>query len=292
MMENEIQIRGRLLTTADLEVIRQLLASEGHLGRTHVSRRLCRLWDFRQANGAFREIACRDLLRQLHRRGLITLPAPLKAARKAGYRNPTALPFALELSPLEGRLDDFPTPTLTLVSRTPQEKIYNGLIGAHHYLGYTQGTGEQLKYVVTLEDRAVAAIGFCAAAWRVACRDHFMGWSDDARAKNLHLLVNNHRFVILPGIKIANLASWILAQVTRRLREDWQARYAHAIVLVETFVEKERFVGTCYRAANWRCVGETKGRGRNDRTTQAALPIKHVYLFPLNKNFRERCQTI
>jgi hypothetical protein len=292
MRENDIRIRGRVITAQDLELIRQLLAAEGHLGRTHVSRRLCRLWDFRQANGAFREIACRDLLRQLHRRGLIALPAPLKAARKVGYRNPTTLPRALDTTPLDGRLDHFPTPTLTLVSRTPHEKIYNGLIGAHHYLGYTQGTGEQLKYVVTLEERAVAAIGFSAAAWRVACRDRFIGWNDDARAENLHLLVNNHRFVILPGIKIANLASWILAQVTRRLREDWHARYAHEIVLVETFVEKERFVGACYRAANWQCVGETTGRGRNDRANTAYLPLKQVYLFPLTPNFRERCQTI
>jgi hypothetical protein len=145
--------------------------------------------------------------------------------------------------------------------------LYNGLIGAYHYLGYGQGPGEQLKYVIALENRPLGAIGFSAAAWRVACRGRFMAWNDHARQKNLHLLVNNHRFLILPWIKIANLASWILAQVPRRLRQDWQTLYAHDIVLVETLVEKKRFHGACYRAANWIGVGETIGRGRNARTS-------------------------
>ena len=291
-METDVHIRGRIIMPDDLRLIRQLLSTEGHLGRTHLSQRLCRVWDFRQANGAYREIACRDLLRQLHQRGLITLPPPLKAARKPGYRNRTSLPFPLDATSVQGRLDDFPTPTLALVSRTPKEQLYNGLIGAHHYLGYTQGTGEQLKYVVFAETRPLAAIGFSAAAWRLACREHFIGWDDHTRQKNLRLLINNHRVVILPWIHITNLASWILAQVTRRLRHDWQQVYAHEIVLVETFVEKERFCGTCYRAANWQCVGETMGRGRNDRANTALLPFKQVYLYPLVKNFRARCHTL
>jgi hypothetical protein len=189
-------------------------------------------------------------------------------------------------------IHDFPALAIALVSRTVHEKLYNGLIGVYHYLGYGQGTGEQLKYVISLESRPLAAIGFSAAAWRVACRDHFIGWNDPARQKNLPLVVNNHRFLILPWIKITNLASWILSQVTRRLRQDWQALYAHDLVLVETFVEKKRFHGTCYRAANWACVGETVGRGRNDHTSTTWLPIKQVYLCPLVSNFRQRCQTI
>ncbi len=286
-----MRLRGKIITPDDLALIRQLLATEGDQGRTHLSRRLCRIWDFRQANGAYREIACRDLLRQLQTRGLITLPSPLKAARQPGYRNRTVLSSSLDTTPLEGRVDHFSAMQIELVSRTAQEKLYNGLIGAYHYLGYGQGTGEQLKYVIALETRPLGAIGFSAAAWRVACRDHFLGWNDQARQSNLNLLVNNHRFLILPWIKIANLASWILAQVTRRLRHDWQALYAHDIVLVETFVEKKRFHGTCYRAANWIGVGETVGRGRNDRTSSNFLPIKQVYLYPLVANFRHRCQT-
>jgi len=243
-MKKEIRIRGRSITRADLKLIRYLLRTEGHLGRTHLSQRLCRLWDFRQANGAYREIACRDLLRQLEQRGHIALPALLKKpSRQAGYRNHTVLPQALETSPLAGRLDHFARPTIELVSRTPKEKFYNGLIGALHYLGYGQGTGEQLKYVIFLKARPLAAIGFSAAAWCVACRDHFIGWNDQARQKNLPLVINNHRFLILPWVNIANLASWILAQVARRLRQDWQTLYAHDLVLVETFVEKKRFHG-------------------------------------------------
>ncbi|MGH7450413.1 MAG: Druantia anti-phage system protein DruA [bacterium] len=152
-------------------------------------------------------------------------------------------------------------------------------------------TINRVGYVISLQARPLAAIGFSAAAWHVACRDRFIGWDDQARRKNLPLVVNNHRFLILPGIKITNLASWILAQVTRRLRDDWQAVYAHDIVLVETFVEKKRFHGTCYRAANWVWVGETVGRGRNDRTSTNWLPIKQVYLYPLDPSFRQRCQT-
>lgn len=291
-MEKEVQIRGRIISSTDLQLIRQLITDEGHRGRSHLSRRLCRIWEWRQANGAYREIACRELLRKLEQRGLISLPPQLKSARKPGYRNRTFLPRCLNSAPLKGRVDDFPLLSIELVSRTPKEKLYNGLIGAHHYLGYRQGTGEQLKYVISWQNRSLAAIGFAAAAWRVASRDRFIGWDERARRQNLHFVVNNHRFLILPWVRIANLASWILAQVTRRLRQDWQAQYAHDIVLVETFVEKSRFHGTCYRAANWICVGETVGRGRNDRSNTNWLPSKKVYLYPLVKNFQQRCQTV
>lgn len=297
-MEKEICIRGKLITPSELEQIRQLLCAEGHRGRTHISQQLCRRWNFRQANGAYREIACRDLLRQLERRGLITLPPPLRKARQVGYRNRTFLPSVLDTSVVQGRLDgstelaevQFSEVTVELVSRTPREHLYNSLVGAYHYLGYGQGTGEQLKYLIWWAKRPLAAIGFSAAALRVACRDRFIAWDDEARRRHLHLVVNNHRFLILPWVHLTNLASWILAQVTRRLSADWQARYAHDIVLVETFVEKNRFHGTCYRAANWWCVGETVGRGRNDRFSTTVLPIKQVYLYPLTRHFRERCQ--
>jgi hypothetical protein len=194
------------------------------------------------------------------------------------------------MEPMEGLLEDLPVITVELVSRTPQEKFYNGLIGAYHYLGYGQGTGEQLKYLVSSKTRPLAAMGFAAASWRVACRDRFMGWNEAARIKNLFLLVNNHRFLILPWIRIPNLASWILARVLRRLRHDWQQHYAHDIVLVETFIEKDRFFGACYRAANWIKVGETQGRGRNDRFSRLELPVKEVYVYPLDQDFRARCQ--
>jgi len=291
-MQKEIRIRGRVITPEQLELIRHLLATEGHRGRTHLSQRLCQLWGWRQPNGAYREIACREMLRRLQQHGLITLPPPLRATRKPGYHNRTTLPPTLETTPVQGVVHDFPALTMALVSRTVDEKLYNGLIGAYHYLGYGQGTGEQLKYMIALSNRPLAAIGFSAAAWCVACRDRFIGWDDQARRNNLPLVVNNHRFLILPWVNITNLASWILAHVTRRLRHDWQTVYAHDIVLIETFVEKKRFHGTCYRAANWVYVGETVGRGRNDRTSTNWLPIKQVYLFPLAPDFRQRCQTI
>jgi hypothetical protein len=291
-MEQDIQIRRRVINAEELERIRHLIAAEGHHGRSHLSRQLCRLWDWRQANGAYREIACRELLRKLDARGLITLPPQRCPSRTPGYRNHTSLPATLATQPLAGTLENFPRLAVELVSRTAQEKFYNGLIGAHHYLGYGQGTGEQLKYLISTEARPLAAMGFAAAAWRVSCRDHLIGWDDHAREKNLPLLVNNHRFLILPWIHIPNLASFVLAKVLGRVREDWRHVYAHDIVLAETFVEKGRFLGTCYRAANWLRVGETVGRGRNDRASRFEAPVKEVYVYPLDQNFRAICQAL
>jgi len=167
-MQKEIRICGRVITPEQLELIRDLLATEGHRGRTHLSQRLCQLWDWRQRNGDYREIACREMLRKLQHRGLIALPLPLRATRKPGYRNRTSLPSTLETTPVQSAIHDFPDLTIALVSRTVDEKFYNGLIGAYHYLGYGQGTGEQLKYVIFLQARPLAAIGFSAGVWRVA----------------------------------------------------------------------------------------------------------------------------
>ena len=285
-------IRRRVIREEDLLLIRQLIEREGAQGRSHISNRLCELWDWRQSNGRFRQIACRDLLRRLETRGLIELPPQLRAARRAGYRNRTQTPELLDCAPLAGRLREFRSQLrIQLVENSRQLTLYRGLVGTYHYLGYQQATGAQLRYITSFQDRPIACLSFGPAAWKIGPRDQFIGWSDEARQQNLWWVVNNDRFVILPWVGIKCLASFLLGRVVRQLRGDWQRTYGHDLALVETFVERERFAGCAYAAASWICVGQTRGRGRNDRTHNEGAPIKSIWLYPLGADFRRRlCQ--
>ena len=286
-MDQDLVIRRRVIQPADLLIIRQLIEQEGARGRSHLSNRLCELWDWRQANGRFRQIACRDLLRRLEARGLIKLPARLRAARRAGYRNRTQAPDFLDWARLQGRVGEFRDElSLQLVGDSEQLALFRGLVGTYHYLGYQQATGAQLKYLAYFQDRPLACLSFGPAAWKIGPRDQFIGWSAPARRHNLRWVVNNDRFLILPWVQIQCLASFLLSTAVRRLRRDWQSVYGHDLALAETFVEKERFAGTAYAAANWVCVGPTLGRGRNDRTHAHALPIKTIWLCSLRPDFR------
>lgn len=286
-MAHEIVIRRRRIGEKDLELIRQLIVEEGLRGRTYISRRLCQIWDWRQANGRFREIACRDVLRQLDAKKLIKLPAMMGPARRPGYKNAVRAPERLDQPPAESLQNDWrDRMQLTLVRGQHERRMFNGLIGTYHYLGYQQPTGAQLKYLAFYGDQTVACLSFGPAAFKVAARDRFIGWPARAREERLSWLVNNDRFLILPWIKVPELASWLLSGCLRRLRKDWQLVYRHDLALCETFVEQDRFAGRCYAAANWMCVGQTQGRGRNDRLQQAGLPIKTIWLYALRADFR------
>ncbi len=286
-MDQDLVIRRRVIRPCDLLLIRQLIEEEGAQGRSHLSNRLCELWDWRQANGRFRQIACRELLRRLEARGLIALPPRLHAARRAGYRNRTQAPDSLSRAPLRGRLGEFREDlSLELVRTAEQLGLYRGLVGTYHYLGYQQAAGAQLKYLTYYQDRPIACLSFGPAAWKIRPRDQFIGWSAGARRQNLPWVTNNDRFLILPWVDIRYLASFLLSQAARRLRRDWQSVYGQDLALVETFVERARFAGSAYAAANWICVGQTLGRGRNDRTHQQAAPIKTIWLRPLREDFR------
>lgn len=286
-MDQDLVIRRRLIRQEDLRLIRELIEQEGAQGRSHLSNRLCELWDWRQANGRFRQIACRDLLRRLEARGLIELPPRLSAARRTGYRNRTPRPELPHGAPLQGRLREFGDHlSLQIVGEAQQLDLYRGLVGTYHYLGYQQATGAQLKYLAYFQDRPIACLSFGPAAWKIGPRDQFLGWSTEARRRNLRWVTNNDRFVILPWAQIKSLASFLLSQAVRRLRRDWQSVYGHDLALVETFVDKERFSGSAYAAANWICVGQTLGRGRNDRTHTQSAPIKTIWLNPLRRDYR------
>lgn len=293
-MDQDLVIRRRLIQQEDLLLIRELIEQEGARGRSHLSNRLCELWNWRQANGRFRQIACRDLLRRLEARGLIELPPRLCAARRAGYCNQTSTPELIDCEPVQGRLGEFAGQlSLALAADSKQLGLYRGLVGSYHYLGYQQATGAQLKYIAYFGDRPIACLSFGPAAWKIGPRDQFLGWSVQAREQHLPWVVNNDRFVICPWVQIRCLASWLLSAAVCRLRRDWQSAYGQDLALAESFVEEARFAGTAYAAANWIGVGQTLGRGRNDRAHAQQAPIKTIWLCPLRSDFRTvLCQEV
>jgi len=232
-------------------------------------------------------MACRDLLCRLEARGLISLPARLSGVRKAGYRHHTRAPELLNCAPLHSTLGEIRDElSLQLVRDSQQKALYKGLVGTYHYLSYQQATGAQLKYIAALRDRPVACLSFGPAAWKIGPRDQFIGWSVQARGQHLPSVANNDRFVILPWVQINGLASLLLAKAAQRLRWDWPSTYGQDLVLIESFVEQERFAGAAYAAAHWICVGPTVGRGRHDRTHAEGAPFKNIWLYPLRCDFR------
>ncbi|MDP6380786.1 MAG: DUF4338 domain-containing protein [Phycisphaerae bacterium] len=289
-MKEKLIIRKRVLDKSDIALIKELIANEGSKGRTYISKRLCEYWDWRQSNGHYREITCRELLGKLDSLGIISLPPILNQGRRPGYKNIPTIPDDLDRNPLEKELKPLKRRIVfRQVRGTSKESCFNGLIEGYHYLGYCQGAGEQLKYLVFLDSHPIACIGFGISALKVACRDKFIGWNAEEKDRNLHKVVNNSRFLILPWVRIPHLASFILGQVLRRINRDWVERYRHCVVLVETFVDSERFSGVCYRASNWRHLGLTTGRGRNDRHTRREKSVKAVFVRELCPNFREEC---
>ena len=285
-MEQNLILRGRQVTSQDIALIRSLIGQHHEQGRTFISRELCRIWNWRQPNGALKDMACRELLRRLDQKGLVDLPAKKIDVNRKRKRLAPHLPSP-GIHPLTGKLKEFLPVELRMVRGSPEEALHNSLISRYHYLGYRQIVGPHLKYLAYIEKRPVACLSWGAAAWKVACRDRFIGWSASTRSKNLFLIVNNARFLILPWVRIPYLASHLLSQNIKVLASDWYRWYHYRPVLLETFVDEERFSGTSYRAANWLSVGKTQGRGKNDRDHQTPVAVKEVFLYPLKKEFRE-----
>lgn len=279
----DLVIRGRRVSDADLNSIHALIVAEGHRGRYQLSLELCRRWNWKQLNGKLKEASCRALLLRLHDLGIIALPARIRGADR-GPRIKQAFQ-QLDLFEPTTTVSSFPTTVQwRLANSGPEAFLYKRLIQSRHYLGYKREVGHVMRYIAYSEGQPMACIGWAAAAWKVAARDCFIGWTPAQRLKNLHRVINNTRFLILP--RIPHLASHLLAGNVRGLSSDWQKLYGYRPVLAETFVDITRFKGTCYKAANWVHVGLTQGRGKYDRHTQRAEPIKSVYVYPLVKNFR------
>ncbi|MBC8473014.1 MAG: DUF4338 domain-containing protein [Planctomycetes bacterium] len=278
---------GRDFSGPQLQKIRQIIASDDRPNRAKISRRVCDAFGWYKQDGGLKEMSCRVALLRMERDGLIRLPPPEKGNgnRTARVRISSASDPQPEVCVGAGALGPL---RLELVVKGTDSQLWNELIERYHYLGCKPLPGAQLRYFVYSGSRLLATLGFGASAWSVAGRDRYIGWTAKQRQSNLHLIVNNARFLILPWIQSRNLASKILSLACKQIRQDWHTRYNYRPVLMETFVEINRFTGTCYRAANWRQVGTTQGRGKLEKSMQGKLPKKYVLLYPLVKDFKEQ----
>ncbi len=278
-----IRYCGRNFSSTELDQIRSLTKHNPGFNRSRLSREVCEMFHWLKPDGKLKDMSCRVAMLRMHEDGLICLPPPTRIKHPIRKVEPTAA-TDLQDSVLCS-VELLPELHFKVVTKK-SSALWNEYIERYHYLGYTPLPGAQLRYFIYAGEQLVALTGFGAAAWQTAPRDNFIGWNHDQRKKNLNLIVNNARFLILPWIKSKNLASKILSLTARQLPDDWEGRYTIRPLLLETFVEKERFAGTCYRAANWKLLGQTQGRGKLGPTGKISVPIKDVWVYPLNKNFR------
>ena len=288
-MHRQFVYRGRRVSAAEIGFIRELIAAHPGLSRRRLSAKLCQAWNWVQPNGRLRDMVARSLMLELHRTGQIQLPPPrfCPPNNAARHRAPDGLAIATGL-PRECSLAALGPLEIQPVRRTPAEALFGRLMEAHHYLGYTQPVGEHLKYLVYAQGQPVAALAWSSAPRHLGPRDRFIGWSAPQRRAQLHLVAYNSRFLILPWVRVPHLASHLLSRVARRITADWQALYEHPVWLLETFIDPERFAGTCYRAANWTYLGLTTGRGKADQTNRPNRSLKQLWVYPLRPDFRRQ----
>ena len=279
-----IRYCGRDFTQQELKQIRKLIAEDAGRTRAELSRLTCQILDWFKPDGSLKDMSCRVAMLRMAEDGLITLPPPRRKPpprQKISFTEQTA-PQSVIVRPVH----ELATIQLCPVVTRDHSRLWNEYIHRYHYLGHKPLPGAQLRYFVTIDQQIVAALGFGAAAWQTAPRDQFIGWSHEQRQKNLPLVVNNARFLIMPWVKSKNLASHILSMIARRLPTQWEERYGIRPVLLETFVDTERFAGTCYKAANWIYAGKTKGRGKLGPAGKQSVPIKDLWLYPMCHQFR------
>jgi len=288
-MQCEFAYRGRTVSATEIEYIRQLIAAHPALSRRRLSAKLCEAWNWVQPNGRPRDMVARSLMLELHRAGHIQLPAQrfCPPNNAACHRAPVCQ-LAPEAPPLECSLAELGHLEIRQVRRTPQEKLFGSLMQGHHYLAYTQPVGEHLKYLVWAQGQPIACLAWSSAPRHLGPRDRFVGWSAPQRRANIHLLAYNTRFLILPWVRVPRLASHLLARVARRITADWQELYAHPVYLLETFIDPERFRGTCYRAANWIYLGLSAGLGKDAKSRVPNRSRKQLWVYPLQPNFRRQ----
>jgi hypothetical protein len=275
---------GRDFSKQELVVIRQLISENPSASRAVLSRLTCQALDWYKIDGGLKQMSCRVAMLRMQDDGLIKLPAA-----RHRYRPANNVQFTSATAPkpkINKPVHALPCVQLRIVRGRQQSRLWNEYVHRYHYLGYKPLPGAQLRYFVLSENNIIALLGFGASAWQCAPRDKYIGWSHDQRKKKLQYIVNNARFLILPWVKCKNLASKLLSLTSHRLSRDWQGHYGYQPVLLETFVERDRFAGTCYKAANWVLVGQTKGRGKLGPAKKISVPIKDLWLYPLEPNFR------
>lgn len=288
VMENEIifTYRGKSATKDDIDFINQLIKAHPTASRRFLSQELCRAWNWVQANGSLRDMVARGFMLDLHRKGYIILPV---------QKRKTSNPFLNRTRPAKIEIDQALVATdlcrirpieIHQVKNTPHEKLFNSLIEHHHYLGYCHPVGEQMKYMVYKDKKPIACFSWSSAPRHIGARDKYIGWDKEHRIHNLQYIAYNSRFLILPWIQVPHLASHLLGVMARTISSDWERVYCHPIYYLETFVDTERFSGTCYKAANWHLCGATTGRGKVENRHIQTRSIKAVWGYPLAKNFR------
>ena len=283
---SEMTICGRVFSSAELTIIREITQRDS-ISRRQISHEVCRALNWFKPDGKLKEMSCRVALLHMHRSGMIELPPPRHADPNPSRCHPMVFTSASDPgNSITDPLSALGTIQLVRVTQLKASRLWNELIQRYHYLGYKPLPGAQIRYLIYTESGTLlGAIGFSAAAWALRPRDELIGWNREQRIQRLNRIVNNSRFLILPWIHVKNLASKVLALSVKQLPQDWESIYFYKPVLIETFVEKERFHGTCYKAANWRYIGDTQGRGKWDRKNECSVPIKAIYICPLDKNF-------
>lgn len=279
--------RGRVITPEDIAFIRQLVVENPSASRRRLSEKLCEEWQWKQANGALRAMVCRGMLLMLHRAGAIELPPIRFKTLNPFVRRAAPAPMLIDTTPVTSALTELRPVDWQQVRRTADEPLFNSLMEHHHYLSYEQPVGEHLKYLVWAQGRPIACLAWSSAPRHLASRDRYIGWNAEQRRRNIRFVAYNTRFLILPWVRVPHLASHILGRIAAVLSDDWERMYRHPVYFAETFIDPGRFRGTCYRAANWRLLGLTTGRGKDDQTHRQNRSIKEVFGLALTPHFRE-----
>lgn len=288
MSEVLLTYRGRQIREPDVVFLRELIARNPDLSRRALSAKVCQAWNWVQPNGQLRDMVCRSLMLALHRAGHIQLPAPrIQAVNNAISHRRVAQVAPCDTTPITGSLASLGPLCIRLVRRADGEDIFNHLLKEYHYLGFSRPVGEHLKYLVFSGERPIACMAWNSGPLKLKLRDEFVGAPRQAYAHHLHWIAYNSRYLIAPWVKVPHLASHLLGRIARRISDDWQVLYHHPVHLLESFVDIERFKGTCYRAANWKCVGRSEGRGTKSKA-RAQTSIKELWVYPVSRDFRQK----
>lgn len=289
MSEVLLRYRGRPIRQADVEFLRELIAGYPGLSRRQLSVKVCQAWNWVQPNGQWRDMVARSLMLALHRAGHLQLPAPRCRPRNnvIAQRRVMAVE-AYDTTPLTGTVASLGALDIRQVRRAAGEELFGHLLDRYHYLGYRRPVGEHLKYLVWAGSRPIACLAWSSAPRQLNLRDQFVGAPKEHYRHRLHLIAYNTRFLVLPWVVVPHLASHLLGRIARRISADWQSLYHHPLCLLESFVDTQRFRGTCYRAANWICLGQSAGRGTKSKTHRSVQSIKALWVYPLGRNFRQQ----
>ena len=279
--------RGREFTDSEIEIIKKVIKNNQGKSRRHISKRICEVINWRQFNGKLKDAACREVLRRMNEAGIIDLPRlrlnPPQKSRRPKDRWKGI--FKERKEPIEGSLSNLEEIELQMVRSSTEKRFWDYLIDKYHYLGYRRVIGSQVKYLIYSQGELLGCIGFADAVLKLNLRDKWIGWSIEQRKKNLYLIINNVRFLILPWVRVRNLASKILSLVSKQVPEDWNSYYGYRPVLLETFVDVGRFIGTSYKASNWTNLGRTLGKGRCGMKYFIHNRPKDIYVYPLCKDY-------